>query len=114
MIKKSIGLLVFVCLMAITVTAQNGYVLSDPEKKLKEAKQHFIQQEYGLAYPLLEQVQPIIALNATADNFKDDWRYYYTACRLKLLLPVAEEEAIQFIDWCNNAPRIELMSYHLA
>ncbi|MFM2360379.1 MAG: hypothetical protein RLY16_2372, partial [Bacteroidota bacterium] len=40
--------------------------------------------------------------------------YYYTACRLKLLLPVAEEEAIQFIDWCNNAPRIELMSYHLA
>ena len=34
-------------------------------------------------------------------------------CELKLQLPIAAEEATHYIDWTNNEPRQELMSYYL-
>ncbi len=91
-------------------------MFTDTEKKFKEAKQLFIQQQYALAYPLLQQVKEAFPDNQISNNtyLHDDINYYFIVCRLKLRLPVAEDEATHYIDWVNNAPRGQLMSYHLA
>jgi tetratricopeptide (TPR) repeat protein len=97
------------------VIAQQTHVFTDAEKELKNAKQYFVQKQYGLAYPLLQQlkVKQQSADKSKAAYLYDDVNYYYTVCRLKLQLPVAAEEAEQYIAWVNNNPRSQLMSYHL-
>ncbi len=96
--------------------SQQTHVFTDAEKKFKEAKQLFIQQQYALAYPLLHQVKEQYPDNQISNNtyLHDDINYYFIVCRLKLRLPVAEDEATHYIDWVNNTPRGQLMSYHLA
>lgn len=94
---------------------QQTAVFTHPEKKFREAKQLFIQQQYALAYPLLQELKESNIGNQVSNNtyLHDDINYYFIVCRLKLRLPVAEEEAIHYIDWVNNNPRSQLMSYHL-
>ncbi len=94
---------------------QATLAITDPERRFKEAKSLFLQQQYGLAYPLLLELNDQLAANQISNNtyLHDDLRYYTTVCRLKLRLPAAEEEAGQYIDWVNNNPRGQLMSYHL-
>ena len=105
------------CALLLTLTAftQATHVMTDPERRFKEAKQLFIQQHYGLAYPLLLELNNQQSANQVSNNtyLHDDIRYYTTVCRLKLRLPAAEEEALRYIDWVNNNPRGQLMSYHL-
>lgn len=102
-------------LLTLPVLAQPTHVITDPERKFKEAKQLFIQQHYGLAYPLLLEIRNQLPANQASNNtyLHDDVLYYTTVCRLKLRLPAAEEEASQYIGWVNNNPRGQLMSYHL-
>jgi tetratricopeptide (TPR) repeat protein len=116
MITRSIICTLFATLLLVKGNAQATFVYTDAEKKFKEAKQLFIQQQYGLAYPLFEQLQSTITeSNKSTNNYLyDDVRYYYIVSRLKLQIPIAENEATQYIDWVNNTPRTALMSYHLA
>jgi TPR repeat protein len=64
---------------------------------------------------LLQQLKDQYPENQKSNNtpVSDDVNYYFIVCRLKLQLPIAEEEAIHYTDWINNTPRSELMSYHL-
>ncbi len=103
---------VICCFSAI---AQPSHVFTDAEKKFKDAKELFIKQQYALAYPLLEAVKKEYPDEQKSNNvyLHDDVNYYYIVCRLKIRLPIAEEEAKQYIAWVNNEPRLELMSYHL-
>ncbi len=113
--KKQFPILLFVIVISITAFSQPSHVFTDPEKKFKEAKELFVKQQYALAYPLLQEVKLQYPDNQKSNNayLNDDVNYYYIVTRLKLQLPIAEEEAGQYIDWVNNEPRKELMSYHL-
>ena len=113
--KLKYPLLVLAVLYSFNVTAQPTHVITDPEKEFKEAKELFIKQQYALAYPLLQQVKEQYPDKEKSNNvyLHDDVNYYFIVCRLKLQVPLAEKEATHYIDWVNNAPRIELMSYHL-
>lgn len=115
MIKKHIAFLALIALFHQTSFSQQTHVFTDPEKKFKEAKTLFVQQQYALAYPLLDEVKKTVPDNqqSSKEYLHDDLNYYYTVCRLKLQLPMAEEEALQYIDWVNNNARSQLMSYHL-
>ena len=106
---------ILILFFSIPVFCQPTHVFTDGERKFKEAKELFIKQQYALAYPLLQQVKDEYPDNQKSNNtyLSDDVNYYFIVCRLKLQLPIAEDEAIHYIDWINNAPRAELMSYHL-
>ncbi len=113
--KKQFPLLLLATAFSIAAFSQPTHVFTDPEKKFKEAKELFVKQQYALAYPLLQEVKQQYPDNQKSNNtyLNDDVNYYYTVTRLKLQLPIAEEEANHYIDWVNNEPRKELMSYHL-
>jgi len=113
--KLKFLLLLVAILFSLSVFAQPTYVITDAEKKFKEAKVLFIKKQYALAYPLLQEVKEQYPDKEKSNNvyLNDDVNYYFIVCRLKLQLPIAEEEAKHYIDWVNNEPRIELMSYHL-
>ena len=116
MVKQISISFLFSLVFSSVLFSQQTHVFTDTEKKLKEAKQLFIQQQYALAYPLLQQVKEEFPDNQISNNtyLHDDINYYFIVCRLKLRLPVAEDEATHYIDWINNTPRGQLMSYHLA
>lgn len=116
MVKQISISFLFLTVFSCVLFSQQTHVFTDAQKKFKEAKQLFIQQQYGLAYPLLQQVKEQYPDNQISNNTQlhDDVNYYFIVCRLKLRLPIAEEEAMQYIDWVNNTPRGQLMSYHLA
>ena len=113
--KQKFSLLIVAALFSFAAFAQPTYVITDEEKEFKDAKELFIKQQYALAYPLLQAVKEKYPDKEKSNNvsLNDDVNYYYIVCRLKLQLPIAEEEATHYIDWVNNQPRIELMSYHL-
>ncbi len=115
MIKKHPPLLIAFLIFSLAAFSQQTHVFTDAEKKFKEAMDLFIKQQYALAYPLLEAVRQQYPDNLQSNNtyLHDDVNYYFIVCRLKLRLPVAEEEANHYIDWVNNEPRGQLMSYHL-
>src|SRR6187200_3105872 len=102
-------------LFSLSGFCQPTHSFTDPEKKFKDAKELFVKQQYALAYPLLQEVKLQYPDNQKSNNayLNDDVNYYYTVTRLKLQLPIAEEEANHYIDWVNNEPRRELTSYHL-
>ena len=112
---KKLFIFFFTFSFCVAAFAQPTHVITDPEKKFKSAKELFVKQQYALAYPLLQEVKAEHPNNQKSNNayLNDDVNYYYTVARLKLQLPIAEEEANHYIDWVNNEPRKELMSYHL-
>ncbi|MDO9374338.1 MAG: tetratricopeptide repeat protein [Bacteroidota bacterium] len=113
--KRQIFFVLCTALFSISSFSQATHTITDPEKRFKEAKELFVKQQYALAYPLLQEVKQQYPDNQKSNNayLNDDVNYYYTVTRLKLQLPIAEEEAKHYISWVNNEPRIELMSYHL-
>jgi tetratricopeptide (TPR) repeat protein len=115
MIKKPIVFLAILSIFSPPLFSQQTYVYTDTERKFKEAKDLFVKQQYALAYPLLQEVKHEQPDNqeTTKQYLHDDVNYYYTVCRLKLQIPQSEEEAAQYINWINNEPRTQLMSYHL-
>ena len=116
MVKQISILFLFSLIFSSVTFSQQTHVFTDDERKFKEAKQLFIQQQYALAYPLLQQVKEQYPDNQISNNtyLHDDVNYYFIVCRLKLRLELAEDEATHYIDWVNNTPRGQLMSYHLA
>ena len=116
MITRNLCSTLLACFFIFKVHAQQTFVYTDVEKKMKQAKQLFIQHQYALAYPLLTDIKKALPENEKNNNnyLYDDVQYYYIVSRLKLQLPTAENEAILYIDWVNNTPRTELMAYHLA
>ena len=115
MMKFKYFLLLIAVSFSLSTFAQPTHVITDVERKFKEAKELFIKQQYALAYPLLQDVKQLYPDNQKSNNvyLNDDVNYYFIVCRLKLQLPIAEDEAKHYIDWVKNEPRLELMSYHL-
>ena len=115
MMKFKYSLLLLAVSISLSTFAQPTHVITDVERKFKEAKELFIKQQYALAYPLLQDVKQLYPDNQKSNNvyLNDDVNYYFIVCRLKLQLPIAEDEAKHYIDWVKNEPRLELMSYHL-
>jgi len=96
--------------------AQPTHIITDPERKFKEAKEFFVKEQYALAYPLMKELKQMYPDNTISDHtyINDDVNYYYIACQLKLMQEVAEKEAVFYINAVTNKPRKQLMSFHVA
>ena len=101
---------------SFTTIAQPTHIITDPEKKYKEAKEFFVTEQYALAYPLMKELKQLYPPNTISDHtyINDDVNYYYIVCQLQLRQPVAEEEATAYIGSVSNEPRRQLLSFHLA
>ena len=116
MIKQKMALLLFAASISFSSFAQLTQSFLDPEKKFKEAKEFFVQEQYALAYPLFAELKVENTDQSTSDQtyLADDVNYYYIVCKLKLQQPIAEDEARHYINVISNEPRRQLLSYHLA
>lgn len=96
--------------------AQTTHTITDPEKKYKEAKEFFVKEQYAFAYPLVKELKQQYPGNTASDHnyLNDDVNYYYIACELKLMQPVGETDAVEYINSITNEPRAQVMSFHLA
>ncbi|RYY66952.1 MAG: tetratricopeptide repeat protein, partial [Chitinophagaceae bacterium] len=108
--------LLIAALVTGTAIAQPTHTVTDPEKKYKEAKEFFVKEQYAFAYPLVKELKQQYAANTASDHnyINDDVNYYYIACELKLLQPVGETDAVEYITSITNEPRSQVMSFHLA
>ncbi len=111
-----IAIFCFLLISSSTTFSQANYNVTDPEKSFKEAKDFFVQEQYSLAYPLLQELKQQYPENTTSSHtyLNQDIEYYYVVCGLILVQPVAETAAKRFIAVANDEPRQQIMSYHLA
>ena len=116
MIKKIVFLSAILIQFSFSAFSQATFAVTDPQKEFKDAKDLFVKEQYALAYPLLKDLKQEYPDNQKSNHLylNEDIEYYYIVCGLKLNLPIAEEDAKLYIDWVNNEPRRELMSYYLA
>lgn len=116
MIKQKTTCLLLAVVFFLSAFSQPTHSIIDTEKKFKDAKALFVQEQFALAYPLFAELKALYPDNTVSDHayLNDDIGYYYIACQLKLQQPVAEQEARHYINVVNNEPRRQLMSYHLA
>ncbi|UEG48612.1 tetratricopeptide repeat protein [Ferruginibacter lapsinanis] len=114
-LKQKYTFLFLLILFSLPVFSQPTHAIIDEERNYKEAKELFVKKQYALAYPLLKQLHDQQPDGQQSNNYylHEDVNYYYTVCGLKLQLPIAVEEAKNYISKVNNEPRVELMSYHL-
>jgi tetratricopeptide (TPR) repeat protein len=101
---------------SFSAIAQPTHSITDPERKYKDAKEFFVKEQYALAYPLMKELKELYPPNTISDHtyINDDVTYYSIACQLKLMQPVAEDEATTYINSITNEPRRQLLSFHLA
>lgn len=102
--------------IVVSAYSQPTHNITDPERKYKEAKEFFVKEQYALAYPLMKELLHQYPDNTASDHtyLNDDINYYYIVCQLKLMQPVAKNDASHYILAVNNAPRRQMMSFHLA
>jgi TolA-binding protein len=97
-------------------SAQQTRFINDPNASFNQAKEYFQKEQYSLAYPILKDLQSRqreTERSNDALNYQEV-RYYTTVCALKQNEERAVYAAQEFIDLEDNAPRVQMMSYHLA
>ena len=93
------NLLCILTIFSIPSFSQANFNVTDPEKSFKEAKDFFVQEQYSLAYPLLQQLKQQYPENTGSSHtyLNQDIEYFYVVCGLILVQPVAEVAAKRFI-----------------
>lgn len=116
MAKQRLSFMLLLAAISFSAYAQPTHVITDPEKKYKEAKEFFVQEQYALAYPIVKELKLAYPANTVSDHtyLNDDIGYFYIVCELKLLQDVGREDALQYINAVNNEPRRQVMAFHLA
>jgi len=109
-------LLFFVILLSSSSFAQQTKYLDDPQASYKQAKDFFQNEYYSLAYPIFSELKYSLRETDRTNNAVEyqDVRYYYLVCALEQNDKAAVEAAKEFVDVENNAPRVGMMSFHLA
>ena len=113
--KLHLILVFFFSLSGFSAFAQPTHVLIDKESKLKQLRIFVEQGDFALAYPIAQELllRRVDAFSVEPSYVNDDVHYYNILCELKLMHPVAKEEAAKFIAGSANAARASSLAYHL-
>ena len=113
--KQSFTLLFFLLLFSITSFSQLTHSFTDREKTFKEVSELFKNQQFAVAFPLLQELKSQYSQNPSdyPGYWVDDLDFFYIIAGLKLGLTSAEDQSIQYLNWISNSPRKEQMYYHL-
>jgi tetratricopeptide (TPR) repeat protein len=97
-------------------SAQQTSFISTPQASFNQAKEFFQKQQYSLAYPILKDLQQKLRETDRSNDALNyqEVRYYTTVCALKQNEVRAVYTAQEFIDLEDNAPLVQMMSFHLA
>jgi tetratricopeptide (TPR) repeat protein len=114
--KQKLFLSLFAAALSVTAFSQATNSVTDPEKEYKEVKEHIAKEEYAFAYPMVKELKQMYPENTATNHsyINDDINYYYVVCELKLMQDIAKADAVAYINAVNNAPRSQIMSFHLA
>ncbi len=106
----------FVILLSSSSFAQQTKNLDDPQASYKQAKDFFQNEYYSLAYPIFKELKYSLRETDRSNNAVEyqDVRYYYLVCALEQNDKTAVDAAKEFVELENNAPRVGMMSFHLA
>ena len=112
---KNQCLLVLAVLLIFSANSQQTRFYSDPDEKLKEAKEYFQKEQYSLAYPLFKELQQEIRETDKVNKAitVQEIHYYTTVCALKQNEGRAEELAEEYIEIEKNNTRTQQMNFHL-
>ena len=105
-----------IILLSSSSFAQQTKYLDDPQASFKQAKDFFQNEYYSLAYPIFRELKYSLRETDRSNNSVEyqDIKYYYLVCALEQNDKTAVGPARDFIDLENNAPRVGMMSFHLA
>jgi TolA-binding protein len=106
----------FVILLSSSSFAQQTKYFDDPQTNFKEAKDFFQNEYYSLAYPLFKELRSSLRETDRSNNSVEyqEVKYYYLVCALEQNDKGVIDAAREFIEEENNAPRVGMMSFHLA
>jgi len=112
--RKSL-VLSFLIFAAAGVKGQETRLFSHPERKFEEAVDYFQREQYSLAYPILKELeQSLRATDLSNQALKyQEVKYYALVCALKQNEYGADFKAREYIDYTDNTPRTEMLSFHL-
>lgn len=112
---KKTALLCITAMLFYTTQAQYTKANDDPDAKFKLAKEAYQKEQFSIAYPIFKA---LYAEGRGSSNIpvtiQTESKYYSIICGLQLNDPTAEADAKEFIYLEHHAPRIEMLSYHLA
>lgn len=102
--------------MMLVAKAQFTKTNNDPDADFKTAKEYWQREQYSLAFPIFKSLyyngsskQSLLPVSVVIEA-----KYYSIVCGLKLNDESIEASAIEFIALEHNAPRVQMMSFHLA
>ena len=92
-------LLLSLLVFTVSASAQQTMALNDPKQTFWQAREHFQQERYSLAYPLFRSLQRSLtdADRAAASLTAAEIDFYTTACALQRQEPFATDDAAAFM-----------------
>ena len=105
-----------VMLLRVSSFAQQTHYFDDPQAYFREGKEYFEHEYYSLAYPIFRDLKYSLRETDRSNNSVeyDDVKYYYLVCALEQNDQTAVAAAEDYITLENNAPRVGMLSFHLA
>jgi tetratricopeptide (TPR) repeat protein len=109
-------LFLIVMLLRVSSFAQQTHYFDDPQAYFREGKEYFEHEYYSLAYPIFRDLKYSLRETDRSNNSVeyDDVKYYYLVCALEQNDQTAVAAAEDYITLENNAPRVGMLSFHLA
>ena len=113
---KHIAFVVFVFFISVSSFAQQTHYYDDLQADFRQGKEFFEHEYYSLAYPIFRNLKYSLRETDRSNNWAEyqDVKYYYLVCALEQNDQPAVVEAQDYISVENNAPRVGMLSYHLA
>ncbi len=106
----------FVILLRSPSFAQQTHYFDDPQAYFLQGKEFFEHEYYSLAFPIFRDLHYSMRETDRSNNSVEyqDVKYYYLVCALEQNDQTAVAAARDYIELENNAPRVGMLSYHLA
>jgi tetratricopeptide (TPR) repeat protein len=113
---KHIAISLLVILFAFSGVAQQTRYYDDPQAGFRQGKEFFEHEFYSLAYPIFRDLKYSLRETDKSNNSVEyqDVKYYYLVCALEQNDKIAVDAAHDYIELENNAPRVSMISFHLA
>ncbi|MBS1659810.1 MAG: tetratricopeptide repeat protein, partial [Bacteroidetes bacterium] len=108
--------LLFVIGLSISSFAQQTRYYDDPQASFRQGKEFFDHEYYSLAFPIFRDLKYSLRETDKSNNAVEyqDVKYYYVVCALEQNDKTAVTLAQDYINLENNAPRVGMISFHLA
>jgi len=113
---KHTALSLFAILLTCCCFAQQTRYYDDPQAEFRQGKEFFEHEFYSLAYPIFRDLRYTLRETDKSNNAVEyqDVKYYYLVCALEQNDKIAVAAAEDYIELENNAPRVAMLSFHLA